>query len=222
MPRSLDKQKEMNMKKHFLTTALLLVVGIAGGAGLGDVFAQTEKTLPPTMGARELGGADRGMLAQAHQASLSPAERMAWQEIQERIDRVSHGEEAKDLNAAMHFMADDYTLYTLPDKDSPSGKVINKQQIAVYKKQNLDSLYSTSPETHTDIESLSMEGNIATVVIHQHYVRVIRGGDGSPHEVRTSVRHRETWKYTERGWLQRSVQELERGPVLLDGQPYNP
>ncbi len=210
------------MKKHFLTTALLLVVAIAGGPGLSDVFAQTEKTSHPPMGAHAGGASDRESLAQAQQASLSSAEHMAWQEIQERIDRMSHGEEAKDLNAAMHFMADDYTLYTLPDKESPGGKVINKQQIAVYKKQNLDSLYSTSSETHTDIESLSMKGNTASVVIHQHYVRVIRGGDGSPHEVRTSVRHRETWVYTERGWLQKSVQELERGPIFLDGQPYNP
>lgn len=209
------------MKKHFMMTALLLFVGIAGGTGLGHVCAQERKTPPPTAGERECGGSDRERLAQGQQPSLSPAERMAWREIQERIDRMSHGEEAKDLNAAMHFMADDYTLYTLPDKDSPHGKTINRQQIAVYKKQNLDSLYSTSPETHTDIESLSMKGNVATVVIHQHYVRVIRGGDGSPHEARTSVRHRETWIYTERGWLQKSVQELERGPIFLDGQPYN-
>ena len=212
----------MNMKNHFLTAALLLVAGIAGSTGLDEVFAQTDRTSPPTMGAHECGGSDRESLAQSQQASLSPAERIAWREIQERIDRMSHGEEAKDVKAAMHFMADDYTLYTLSDKDSPNGKVINRQQIAVYKKQNLDSLYSTSPETHTDIESLSMKGNVATVIIHQHYVRVIRGGDGSPHEVRTSVRHRETWIYSERGWLQKSVQELERGPIFLDGQPYNP
>lgn len=210
------------MKKRYLTVALLLVVGITCGFGLSDAFAQKQKDSPPTALARESGELGRERLAQAQRASLTPAERLAWREIQERIDRMSHGEEAKDLNAAMHFMADDYTLNTLPDKDSPNGKVINRQQIAVYKKQNLDSLYSTSPETHTDIESLSMKGNVATVVIHQHYVRVIRGGDGSPHEARTSVRHRETWIYSERGWLQKSVQELERGPVFLDGQPYNP
>ncbi|HEX8492479.1 MAG TPA: hypothetical protein VF658_06530 [Pyrinomonadaceae bacterium] len=210
------------MKKHFMTAALTLFVGIAGGTGLGHVFAQEQKTPPLTKGERECKGSDRERLAQAQQASLSPAERLAWREIQERIDRMSHGEEAKDPSAAMHFMADDYTLYTLPDKDSPNGKTINRQQIAVYKKQNLDSLYSTSPETHTDIEGLSMKGNAATVVVHQHYVRVIRGSDGSPHEARTSVRHRETWIYTERGWLQKSVQELERGPIFLDGQPYNP
>src|SRR5882762_9577650 len=207
----------MNMKKRFLTIALLLLVGITCGTRLSDAFAQAQWTSPTTTIAQS----ERERLAQAQQASLTPAERLAWMEIQERIDRMSHGEEAKDLNAAMHFMADDYTLYTLPDKGSP-GKSINRQQVAVYKKQNLDSLYSTSPETHTDIESLSMKGNVATIVIHQHYVRVIRGGDGSPHDVRTSVRHRETWIYSERGWLQKSVQELERGPIFLDGQPYNP
>jgi len=212
----------MNMKNRFLTVALLLLVGIACGTSLTDAFAQAQRTSPPITTADKGGESERERLAQAQQASLTPAERLAWREIQERIDRMSHGEEAKDLNAAMHFMADDYTLYTLPDKGSPGGKAINRQQIAVYKKQNLDSLYSTSPETHTDIESLSMKGNVATVVIHQHYVRVIRGGDGSPHDVRTSVRHRETWIYSERGWLQKSVQELERGPIFLDGQPYNP
>src|SRR6267378_768724 len=212
----------MNMKNRFLTVASLLLVGIACGTTLTGAFAQAQRTSPPTTIADKRGESERERLAQAQQASLAPAERLAWREIQERIDRMSHGEEAKDLNAAMHFMTDDYTLRTLPDKDSPSGKIINRQQIAVYKEQNLNSLYSTSPETHTDIESLSMKGNVATVVIQQYYVRVIRGGDDSPHEVRTSVRHRETWIYSERGWLQKSVQELERGPIFLDGQPYNP
>lgn len=210
------------MKKHLLTIASLLLIGIAGGTISGNVFAQAQKTTPLAVGSRDCDKSERERLAQTQQESLMPAERLAWQEIQERIDRMSHGEEAKDLNAAMSFMADDYMLYTLPDKDSPNGKAINKQQIAVYKKQNLDSLYSTSPETHTDIESLSMKGNLATVVVYQQYVRVIRGGDGSPHEARTSVRHRETWIYTERGWMQKSVQELERGQIFLDGQPYNP
>jgi ketosteroid isomerase-like protein len=210
------------MKKRFLTVASLLLVGIACGKGLSDALAQAQRTSPQTTIADKRGESERKRLAQAQQASLTPAERLAWREIQERIDRMSHGEEAKDLNAAMHFMADDYTLNTLPDKDSPNGKVIDRRQIAVYKKQNRDSVYSTSPETHTDIESLSTKGNLATVVIHQHYVRVIRGGDGSPHEVRTSVRHRETWIYSQRGWLQKNVQELERGPIFLDGQPYHP
>jgi serine/threonine protein kinase len=99
--------------------------------------------------------------------------------------------------------------------------------ITIYEIEQIDSVNFIATEfidgeTHTDIESLSMKGNIATVVIHQHYVRVIRGGDASPHEVRTTVRHRETWIYTERGWLQKSVQELEGGTIFMDGQPFIP
>jgi hypothetical protein len=212
----------MNMKKHFLAITLPLIINISISLGVSTVFGQTRKASPATAGMSDCRGPDRERIAQAQQASLTPAERMAWREIQERIDRMSRGEEAKDLNAAMLFMADDYLLYTLPDQDSPQGKVITRQQIAVYKKQNLDSLYSTSPETHTDIESLTMKGNVTTVITYQYYVRVIRGSDGSPHQAITSVRHKETWIYTERGWLQKSVQELERGPIFLDGQPYKP
>src|ERR1051326_8098552 len=116
------------MKKHYLTVGLLLLVGIACGTGLTHAFAQAQRTSPPTTTADKRGESERERLAQAQQASLTPGERLAWSEIQERIDRMSHGEEAKDLNAAMHFMADDYTLYTLPDKGSPNGKVINRQQ----------------------------------------------------------------------------------------------
>ena len=210
------------MKKHFLTITLPLMIGISSSLGIGTALGQTQKATPAAAGTSDCKGSDRDRMAQARQASLTPAERMAWREIQERIDRMSHGEEAKDLNAAMHFMADDYMLYTLPDRESSQGRVINRQQIAVYKKQNLDSLYSTSPETHTDVESLTMKGNVASVITYQYYVRVIRGGDGSPHQAITSVRHKETWIYTERGWLQKSVQELERGPIFLDGQPYKP
>lgn len=203
------------MNKPFIKQALALLIGV-GSLGVITVSAQTQTSLAPA------GAHNKSHQARVPQpASLQPTEQMAWREIQERIDRMSHGEEAKDINASMHFMADDYTLYTLADKNSPQ-KVINRQQIAVYKKQNLDSLYSTSPETHTDIESISLKGNLATVVIFQNYVRVIRGGDGSPHEARTSVRHRETWIYSERGWLQKIVQELERGPIFLDGKVYNP
>ena len=198
--------------KGYLLIAILFL-GVTLGVGLVNVSAQTGK---------HSGESERDKLLQAQYGSLSAPERLAWREIQDRIDRMSHAEEAKDLAAAMHFMADDYVLYTLPDKDSPAGKTVNREQVAVYKRQNLDSLYSTSPETHTDIESLSTKGNVATVIIHQHYVRTIRGSDGSPHEVRTSVRHRETWVYSERGWLEKSVQELAQGPIFLDGQLYQP
>jgi hypothetical protein len=165
---------------------------------------------------------DRNKSIAAVWSKLSPPERLAWTQIQDRIDRMSHGEEAKDVPASIHFMSKDYALHTLPDPQAPNGKVISLNEIAVYKKQNLDSLFSTSPETRTDIEALSMKGTVATVIVYQFYVRTIRGGDGSPHEARTSVRHSEDWMYTDRGWLQKTVRELQRGPVYLDGELFNP
>ena len=87
------------MKQHFLTITLLSIIGVACGTVSGNVSAQAQKTSPPA-GSRGCDESGRERLAQAQQASLTPAERLAWREIQERIDRMSHGEEAKDLRAA--------------------------------------------------------------------------------------------------------------------------
>lgn len=81
---------------------------------------------------------------------LSPTEQIAWNEIQDRISTMSEGEEANDLNAAMEFIADEFTLYELVEKESDrhlkevKTKVLTRQQIEQYKKENLASLYSTS------------------------------------------------------------------------------
>ena len=74
------------MKRRYLTGALSLVVGITCGIGLSDAFGQTQKSPPPTT-IHESVESGRERLAQAQQASLTPAERLAWREIQERIDR---------------------------------------------------------------------------------------------------------------------------------------
>jgi hypothetical protein len=48
------------------------------------------------------------------------------------------------------------------------------------------------------------------------------GNDGSPHEVITSITHREKWVRTKDGWVGKRVEEIEQGPTYLDGEPYNP
>lgn len=216
------------MNKRLLAAIGVALVSLCSMPGIDASITRGQGSRTVLARAVDCGKADLLKAAQARTAALTPVERMAWREIQDRINTMSEGEEAKDFNAAMEYMADDLTLYELVEKDSDrhlkeiKSKVLTRQQVAEYKKQNLDSLYSTSPETHTYIESLSLKGNIATVTIYQHYVRVMRGGDGNPHEAITNVRHREEWIYTERGWLQKSIQEIERGATCMDGQPYNP
>jgi hypothetical protein len=39
-----------------------------------------------------------------------------------------------------------------------------------------------------------------------------------PHNIRTSVVQRETWRKTAAGWKIRSIEELVVGPVLIDGK----
>ncbi len=77
--------------------------------------------------------------------------------------------------------------------------------------------------TYTRIECLTLTGNEATVYTTQQYVRTIPDRkDGSPHEVITSVRHREKWVRTKDGWVGKRVEEIEQGPTYLGGEPYKP
>jgi len=90
-------------------------------------------------------------------------------------------------------------------------------------RQQLESVLSIDVNrTYTRIECLALMGNEATVYTKQQYVRTVPDRkDGSPHEVITSVRHRETWAYSKDGWVARHIQEIEQGQTYLDGELYD-
>lgn len=215
------------MNIFFLILVSVLSINLSGLEAV-STFVTKSRIQESSIAKSNCGEADLRKAFQVDKKSLTAAERLAWNEIQDRINTMSNGEEANDLNAAMEYMADDLTLYELIEKDSDhhleevKSKVLTRAQVAEYKKKNLASLYSTSPETQTAIQSLSIKGNVATITLFQHYVRVMKGSDGSPHEAITNVRHQEEWIYTEKGWLQKSIREIERGAICLDREPYQP
>jgi hypothetical protein len=215
------------MNIFFLTLVSVLSINLSGLEAV-STFVTKNLIQESSIAKSDCGEADLRKASQVDKKSLTAAERLAWNEIQSGINTMSNGEEANDLNAAMEYMADDLTLYELIEKDSDrhlkevKSKVLTRAQVAEYKKKNLASLYSTSPETQTAIQSLSIKGNIASITLFQHYVRVMKGSDGSPHEAITNVRHQEEWIYTEKGWLQKSIREIERGAICLDREPYQP
>ena len=88
-------------------------------------------------------------------------------------------------------------------------------------KRDADWTLAVSDQTTIKIECLQLKGKEAVVVTNQRFVRTVPDRkDGSPHELITSVTHRETWVYTAHGWLTKRIEELKQGPTYLDGKLY--
>jgi hypothetical protein len=155
----------------------------------------------------------------AHDARKPTAqERIAQRDIQEVIDQEIEELGAKDLAALSRQMPLDFTVRLL------DGTTLNREQIIEGMRHDLESVLSIDVDrTYTRIECLTLAGNEATIYTKQQYVRTISDRkDNSPHEVITSVKHREKWVCTKDGWIGKCVEETEQGPTYLDGEPYDP
>ena len=97
------------------------------------------------------------------------------------------------------------------------------QQIEEFAAKDPRALSSRIPADFSLRLCLVLAGKQATVYTRQQYVRTLPDRkDGSPHEVITGVKHRETWVYTNDGWASKRIEELEQGQTYLDGEPYDP
>jgi hypothetical protein len=156
--------------------------------------------------------------AQAPCAGISQPtdqEHFVRREIQSRIDESIEAAEAKDLAARVHYFAPDLTLRTV------DGTALDREQIEAAMKRDSDWTLSVSDQTTIRIECLALKGKEAVLVTDQHFVRTVPDRkDGSPHELITNVKHRETWVYTSAGWFVRRIEELKQGSTYLDGKLY--
>ena len=176
-----------------------LFAGISCIIGTGPTLAQT-------------GSGNQGKLR------LTAQERIVQRDIQEVIDQEIEELAAKDLEAVSRQMPQDFTIQLM------DGTRLNREQVMHGMQEDLNSVLSVDVDrTYTRIECLTLTGKEATVYTTQQYVRTIPDRkDGSPHEVITSIRHRETWAYGKDGWVAKRVQEIEQGPTYLDGELYDP
>ena len=144
-------------------------------------------------------------------------EQAARAEIQSRIDQSIEADEAKDVEAKLHYAAADMTV-RLED-----GTELNRSQLEDGMRRDAEWILSVSDRTHTEIECIELKGRTAVILTRQHFVRTVPDRkDGSPHELVTNVIHRETWEFGERGWVTKRIEELAHGPMLLDGEPFEP
>lgn len=151
----------------------------------------------------------------ARSTSLTDQERFVQEEIQSRIDEFIEAAEAGDLSVKMHYFAPDLAVKLV------DGTILERKQIEEGMKRDSDWILSVSDQTTTRIECLELNGKEAVLVTDQHFVQTVPDRkDGSPHELITNVKHRQTWVYTKAGWLTKRVDELKQGPTYLDGELY--
>jgi hypothetical protein len=148
----------------------------------------------------------------------SAQERIVQRDIQAAIDDGIDEWEAGDWKALSRRLPPDFTVRLL------DGTTLNREQVIAGMRQDLASVLRIDVDrTFTRVECLTLAGSQATVYTKQQYVRTLPDRkDGSPHEVITSVRHREKWVYAKEGWVAKGVEEIEQGPTYLDGEPYDP
>jgi acetyl esterase/lipase len=145
------------------------------------------------------------------QQQLSREEEEAKLAIEKRVADSVEALRRKDMAARMEGFAPNWTGKL---KD---GEVITLKDLEESFKQQFRSIISVSPETRTVVDTIKLHGNEATVHTSQRFIRTVPGNDGKPVEVRTSVTHREVWIRTNRGWLNKSIEELEQGPTFVNG-----
>jgi|HubBroStandDraft_1064217.scaffolds.fasta_scaffold135354_1 hypothetical protein len=145
-------------------------------------------------------------------------ERIVQRDIQEVIDQNLEEFGAKDIEALSRHFPAEFTIRLL------DGTTLNREQVLEGMRKDLESVLTIDVDrTYTRIERLTLAGKEATLYTQQRYVRMLPDRkNGSPHEVITSVRHRETWTYMKDGWVATHIEELEQGPTYLDGELYDP
>ena len=114
----------------------------------------------------------------------------------------------------MSYFADDFSMR------SPDGKLHDKAEMTRYQKINAQTTKRVNSYT-ADVECVHTlaNGDVAAVIV-QKYDRdqaPLEQPD-KPHNIRTSVVQRETWRKTAKGWRIRTIEELVAGPVFIDGK----
>ncbi|HYG81008.1 MAG TPA: hypothetical protein VD861_11505, partial [Pyrinomonadaceae bacterium] len=151
------------------------------------------------------------LCAQTPARKLSPEEEEAKRAIEARLAESVELMRRKDTPARLEGFTPDWRAKTI------DGDVMTLKDLEEHFRRQDRNILSVAPETGTVVDTIELKGDEATVHTSQKFVRTVRGADGKPVEVRSSVTHNEVWVKTERGWLIKYIEELEQGPTLVNG-----
>jgi ketosteroid isomerase-like protein len=153
----------------------------------------------------------------------SPAEEVttARAAIAAQIARSVQATRDKDIDALLSVQTPDFTLQNDTSGDE-HGDLLTQDEL----RANLLRDWSVIAENGTidiQIDSLTLQGETATVYTRQHYERLMHQREGPLLDtVVTSVKHREVWRRLPQGWRVAHIEELWHGPILVNGQIYTP
>jgi hypothetical protein len=133
-------------------------------------------------------------------------------ELEARYAENEAGFLARDPDRVMRLRHPDFHTIT------PDGKVSTREQMYERTRQFIARIERWDSLSET-ITALTLEGETAHAVVDQRTVRQQRLGDGTLHEVRTSVVQRESWVRTGGQWFLWRVDEIHPGQTLVDGKP---
>lgn len=150
-------------------------------------------------------------------ASPSPTTPEAVQAlIESEIAAGIRATREEDIEAFMDGVPADYRI------DDESGEVITREQLRANTLRNWAVISGTLDLTIV-VDSLEVTNDsVATVWTSQRWERLM-GRPDRPGEdtILTTQKHRETWKLTERRWLNYVIEELG-GEIYVNGAPYRP
>jgi hypothetical protein len=141
--------------------------------------------------------------------------------IAAQIARSIQATRDKDIVAFQAVQTSDFML-TNDTTGDEHGERLTKAQL----RANILRDWSVIDQNRTidiRIDSLHPAGDSAIVYTHQHYDRLMHQPVGPKLDtVVTEVKHREVWRHTADGWREARVTEIWHGPILVNGQVYNP
>lgn len=136
-------------------------------------------------------------------------------QIDASLQRTVRATMSKDIDAYMAELPPDLEI-----RDE-SGEIVTREQ----QRRNVLRDWSVIPQTLSlthAIDSLRVNGDMATVLTSQRWERMMTRPDGSGADtVLTTQKHRETWRRTPHGWLGYDIEELG-GEIFINGKPYAP
>lgn len=134
--------------------------------------------------------------------------------LEAQYAKIAEAQKNKDIEAMRSLRTADFSVKTA------NGETWDLEQSLNYLRRGFEQIQSVIGLSNT-IESLTVNGDEAVVVVHQWFSRMqVKGGQ--LRKVETEARQRETWVNTPDGWKLKLIDDVRPGAWVVDGKRVDP